>query len=272
VIKVQGYALGEINQSFLQPHWSDVGTQTGLRLLQIKRQNICSQAGLEGHQQITAHLSYLGDSQLNSLAAIKSEIPLFIIVSMRVSTVLTAVTSLLITAVTADFHILTGNCIEKEFSKRDSLSRFDLAAGGHQSDARAFELGPDGEAADIELNLEKRQKSGGGPAKWHESDRYSIANLMPSQNYGCNWLQNNQVLSYYTLPDSYFHAKNLCGKPLDFYKKGDRWEVWHSGANPGKKYGECYPDLSTFTCDLWVGLFQEKCNWSRKWVCAMPVC
>lgn len=200
-------------------------------------------------QQITAHHHHPGGSP------IKSEFR-SISVKTRVSAVLTAVATMLITAVSADFHILTANCVEKEFSKREPLSRFDLGAGGHQSDARSFELGPDGEEAE----LQKRQKSGGGPPKWHESDRYSIANLMPSQNYGCSWLQNNQVLSYHTLPDGYFHARNLCGKPLDFYKKGHQWEVWHIGVSPGIEYGECYPDISAFTCDLWVGLFQEKCN------------
>ena len=187
---------------------------------------------------------------------------------MRVATVF-AVASAVIGTVTADFHILTANCVEKEFSKRGSLK-----AEGHdrRAGARPFELGPRAEMdEDAVVDIEKRQK-GDKPATWHETDRYSIANLMPSQNYGCNWLQNNEALSYSSLPGDYFHVRNFCGKPLDFYKKGDKWEVWHSGANPGIKYGECYPDPSSFTCDLWVGFYQEKCTWNRRFVCPMKVC
>ncbi|KAK3389664.1 hypothetical protein B0H63DRAFT_518901 [Podospora didyma] len=190
---------------------------------------------------------------------------------MRVSAVFAVASAFVAAASASGFHILTANCVEKEFSKRGSVSRFEISADAHREDAEAFETGEN--SINPPVSLEERGKGGGDkPANWHESGRRSTANLMPSNQYGCDWLQKHEALSYSTLPDGSFSARNFCGHNLDFYKKENKWEVWENNANPGKKYGECYEDLSTFDCNLWVGFYQEKCHWSRRWVCAIPIC
>lgn len=189
---------------------------------------------------------------------------------MRATTVLALASAWIATAQAAGFHILTASCIEKEFSKRSSLSRFDTSDGGHLDDAAAFEAGEnENENLQEDNELLPRGKGGDKPANWHESGRRTTVSIMPSNQYGCDYLQRHE-LGLSGLPDSHFYAGNFCGHNLDFWKKGNKWEVWEN--NKGIKHGECYEDPSSFSCNLWVGLYQEKCNWNRRYVCAMNIC
>jgi len=186
---------------------------------------------------------------------------------MRATTLLTLASVWIATAQAAGFHILTAACIEKTFSKRSSISRFDTTPDGHLDDAAAFEAGHD-ENQPQDSELIPRQKID-KPATWHESGRRTTVSLMPSSQFGCDYLQKHE-LGLSGLPDSHFYAGNFCGHNLDFWKKGNKWEVWEN--NQGIKHGECYEDPSSMECNLWVGLFQEKCNWTRRYVCAMNIC
>ncbi|KAK4446729.1 hypothetical protein QBC34DRAFT_411233 [Podospora aff. communis PSN243] len=185
---------------------------------------------------------------------------------MRIPTIL-AVASALLTTATADFHILLGHCVEREFSKRSEpipLPPPHLPSSPHPTPNKPHQ---------INATLTPRRANGGGsPPAWHDSARYSLLNLMPSNQFGCNWLQNHDVTSYSSLPDDFFRVRDLCGKPLDFFKKGDKWEVWHTNVNPGVKYGECYPDPAEMTCELNGVFIRERCVWSRMYVCPMAVC
>jgi hypothetical protein len=165
--------------------------------------------------------------------------------------------SILLPTVLGDFHIVTSNCLDYEFSKRSLDTDADVAAA----------------------LIEAREAAGGGggdkPANWHFTGRSSTLNLLPSQNYDgrCDFLGNHEATNYESLPDSYFQVSGFCGENLDFYKTDhDTWEVWRNNANPGVKFGECYADPSTFKCDTWVGFYKNNCSWYRQYVCAMQVC
>lgn len=172
--------------------------------------------------------------------------------------VLVALTTLL-PSVLGDFHIVTANCLDYEFSKRS-----EIGTGADPEDSTSIEA--------------RDAKGGGGgdtPANWHLEGRSTRVNLIPSQNYGdrCNYIAHHENLSLETLPGDYFQASGFCRENLDFYKTNrDTWEVYRHNANPGVKFGECYRDTSTFQCDLLVGLYKSQCNWTRQYVCPMSLC
>jgi hypothetical protein len=147
--------------------------------------------------------------------------------------------------VMADFHIVTANCLDYEFTN----SKRDLEA--------------------------RKGVDGGDVMSWRSTGASTRTNLIPSGNWGdrCSYFAKHENTGYLSLPSDQFSVNDFCGENLDFWKTDHgTWEVYRNGANPSHKFGECYFDPVGFPCTLTVGLFRSTCSWYRSYVCPMNLC